>query len=111
MKIDLVKELNDLTAFIEKYESDSEYIAAKQKRIKLLKEYEDNGIKKTDATTRQQYLETALKATAETGYFTVVERIYINQERGYLLSIGSYNELRAYQVSDVIEKKLNDLKL
>ncbi|WP_286430684.1 hypothetical protein [Myroides marinus] len=60
--------------------------------------------------TRLEDLHTALELTSGTGYFTVGERICINQERGYLLSVGGSEELRAYQIPDSIEKKVKQLK-
>lgn len=59
---------------------------------------------------REMELYNALKNTANTGYFTVGERILINQERGYLLSMGSEDELRLYQVSEELEAKIQVLK-
>lgn len=55
---------------------------------------------------RQHELQEALSSTAGTGYFTVGERIIINQERGYLLSIGTEEELRHFKVTEAIEDKL-----
>lgn len=59
---------------------------------------------------REMELYEVLKATANTGYFTPGERIVINQERGYLLSMGSEEELRPYQVNESIEEKIQALK-
>ncbi|MDM1045249.1 hypothetical protein HX004_10145 [Myroides sp. 1354] len=59
---------------------------------------------------REIELYEVLKATANTGYFTIGERIQINQERGYLLSIGSEEELRPYQLDATIEAKVQALK-
>lgn len=59
---------------------------------------------------REIELYEVLKATATTGYFTIGERIQINQERGYLLSIGSEEELRPYQLDATIEAKVQALK-
>ena len=53
-----------------------------------------------------------LKEVGRTGYFTVGERISINQERGYLYSLRSYIDrtvdvpLREYKVSAWIEQKI-----
>ena len=59
---------------------------------------------------REIELYEVLKATANTGYFTIGERIQINQERGYLLSMGSEEELRPYQLDATIESKVQALK-
>lgn len=59
---------------------------------------------------RQLLLQEVLSDTSGTPYFTVGERISINQERGYLLSIDTGNELRPYSVSIEIEMKIKTLK-
>lgn len=62
-----------------------------------------------DRHSRLAVLHTCLEQTSGTGYFTVGERICINQERGYLFSIGGSEELREYKVPDSIEKKIKGL--
>lgn len=62
-----------------------------------------------DKYYRLTMLHNVLEQTAETGYFTIGERICINQERGYLFSKGSYEELRPYQVPETIENKIKKL--
>lgn len=59
---------------------------------------------------REIALYEALKASANTGYFTTGERICINQERGYLLSTESEDELSPYQITTAIEAKVQALK-
>lgn len=63
--------------------------------------------------TRLEFLHKALfndsqeKEVGKAGFFTVFERISINQERGYLYSMRSYDEsLREYKVPDWIEQKI-----
>ncbi|WP_413512076.1 hypothetical protein [Myroides odoratus] len=58
---------------------------------------------------RELVLYDALKASANTGYFTTGERICINQERGYLLSMESEEELNPYQIPSAIETKVQAL--
>lgn len=60
--------------------------------------------------TREMELYNVLRNTANTGYFTAGERILINQERGYLLSMGTEDELRPYQVNEELEAKIQVLK-
>lgn len=61
---------------------------------------------------RLEFLSTALfndsqeKEVGKAGFFTVGERISINQERGYLYSMRSDEELREYKVPDWIEQKI-----
>lgn len=64
----------------------------------------------TDIECRKFILRTALKESNGTGYFTVGERICINQELGYLFSIGGSEELREYKVPESIERKIKQLK-
>jgi hypothetical protein len=62
--------------------------------------------------TRLEFLSTALfndsqeKEVGKAGFFTVGERISINQERGYLYSARGEDELREYKVPYWIELKI-----
>lgn len=58
---------------------------------------------------RLSYLHEVLYITSETEMLTVCERILINQERGYLLSKGSYNELRPYEIPLHLEEKIENI--
>ena len=61
---------------------------------------------------RLEFLSTALfkdsqeKEVGKAGFFTVGERISINQERGYLYSKRGEEELREYKVPDWIEQQI-----
>lgn len=68
-------------------------------------------MKNNELTQRFMVLHTALSETDSTGYFSVWERMLINQERGYLLSIGTEEELRYYNVPLEIEEKIIKLNI
>ncbi|MGL5275127.1 hypothetical protein [Myroides sp.] len=67
-------------------------------------------LKEKQSIERELYLYHALYRTRGTEYFTAGERISINQERGYHLSVGGEEELRTYQISKDLELKLTVLK-
>lgn len=62
-----------------------------------------------EALERESYLYNALVRASGTGYFTAGECIRINQERGYLLSVGEENELKYNEVPKEIERKIEIL--
>lgn len=68
-------------------------------------------LKEKQCIEREFYLYNALQKTNNTGYFTCGERICMNQERGYCLSVVvGENELKPYQISDELEQKVGLLK-
>ncbi|MDM1509987.1 hypothetical protein HX082_11325 [Myroides odoratimimus] len=67
-------------------------------------------LKEKQSIERELYLYSALYRTNGTGYFTSGERICINQERGYHLSVGGEEELKLYQISSELEEKIARLR-
>lgn len=63
-------------------------------------------LKEKQSIEHELYLYSDLYRTNGTGYFTSGERICINQERGYHLSVGVEEELKPYQISSELEEKI-----